>query len=123
MIHPYPDRVTFAHLVDLLTGAASLWVKFGGLTDQVRADHAAWREGRPAGIVLKLAISMFTGYLMWVIDGLVNHDWTVVVGQGFGVITTGILLTQTVVCARRIRHTQAVTPTAASTTAAASSRN
>ena len=111
-------------MVDLLTGAASLGVKFVGFPSQMRANHKARRQGLPAGMVQRLAAGMCAAYLLWVVDGLVNHDWTVVVGQGFGVITTGILVAQAVMCERRIRHAQAVvTPSAASTTAAASSRS
>ena len=110
-------------MVYMLTGAASLGVKFVGFPSQMRANHKARRQGLPAGMVQRLAAGMCAAYLLWVVDGLVNHDWTVVVGQGFGVITTGILVAQAVMCERRIRHAQAVTPSAASTTAAASSRS
>ena len=115
--------MTFAHLIDLLTGASSLGLKFVGFPSQMRANHKAWRQGLPAGMVWRLAAGMCAVYLLWVLDGLVNHDWTVVIGQGFGVLVTAPLAIQAILCDRRIRHAQASTPSTAPTAAAASSRN
>ena len=99
-------RVTFVHLIDLLTGAASLSVKFIGFPSQMRANHAAWRASLPAGLVWKAAAAMCASYALWVIHGLAVHDWVEIASQGFGVVTTGMLTAQAVMCARKARRRQ-----------------
>jgi lipid-A-disaccharide synthase-like uncharacterized protein len=93
----------FIHGIDVATGAASLGVKFIGLPSQIRANHTAWRESLPAGLVWKAATAMCLSYLLWVVHGIAHGDPVEIVSQGFGVITTAILAAQAVLCARRSR--------------------
>lgn len=77
------------HIFDVLTALASLGVKFIGFPAQIRAG----RQRRP-GLVWQLAAGMCASYLLWVVHGVMHHDWVEIISQGAGVITTAVLLVQ-----------------------------
>ena len=36
----------------------------------------------------------FLAYVLWTVHGILQDDWVLIVGQGIGIITTGMILYQ-----------------------------
>jgi hypothetical protein len=84
--------MTWIHLIDWATGAASFAVKFIGYPAQLRTGQRRRRGVSPA-----FAATMCISYALWVVHGLAGHDLTEVLSQGTGVLTTGVLLAQALI--------------------------
>lgn len=102
--------MTLVHLIDVLTALASLSVKVVGFPTQIREGHRALLARRRAGITWQAAAAMCVSYAVWVVHGLAVHDLVEVWGQGFGVLTTAVMLAQAAVCARRASEPAADAP-------------
>ncbi len=78
-------------IVGILTTVLSLSTKLIGFPDQIKKNHA---RKSTEGISSAFFILAFLSYLLWTIHGILQNDWVVYLGQGLGVITTGVILWQ-----------------------------
>lgn len=78
-------------ILGFMTAAVSILVKAIGLPDQIRKNHK--RKSTQGLSVAFFALSFFA-YLLWTIYGYAKGDWVVFYGQGFGMITMGIIAYQ-----------------------------
>jgi MtN3 and saliva related transmembrane protein len=81
-------------IVALLTAILSILVKVVGMPDQVKANY---RRKSTEGLSGWFLVCTLVSYGMWVIHGLMVHDMALVIGQGLGVIATGVIVGQMIV--------------------------
>ena len=81
--------MTFEGVISTLTVVASLATKVIGTPSQIRL--LLQTKNAESFSVLNNAI-VVTAYVLWTIHGYLQHDFTVMAGQGIGVITSGSLL-------------------------------
>ncbi|OGG44788.1 hypothetical protein A2841_02325 [Candidatus Kaiserbacteria bacterium RIFCSPHIGHO2_01_FULL_48_10] len=78
-------------IVGALTVILSLLTKVVGFPDQMRKNFN--RKSTEGVSTIFFAIS-FLSYVLWTLHGILQGDPVVYLGQGLGVITTGIILWQ-----------------------------
>ena len=78
-------------IIGVLTTILSLLTKLIGFPDQIKKNYTRKSTEGISGTFFLLA---FLSYLLWTIHGVVKNDWVVYLGQGLGVITTGVVLLQ-----------------------------
>ncbi|HEY4160557.1 MAG TPA: PQ-loop repeat-containing protein [Candidatus Saccharimonadales bacterium] len=78
-------------LISVLTTVVSVLVKVVGLPDQIKSNY---RRKSTDGLSAWFVLSAFVSYALWVVHGLLVHDWSLVIGQGLGVLTTGVIVWQ-----------------------------
>lgn len=83
--------LTLIGVVGFLTAAVSILVKFIGLPDQIRKNHR--RKSTEGLSVWFFALSVLA-YALWVFYGILKSDWVLILGQGFGMVTMGIIAYQ-----------------------------
>lgn len=81
-------------IVALLTTLLSVGVKVVGMPDQVKAN---FRRKSTEGLSSWFIVCTLISYAMWVVHGLMVHDMALVIGQGLGVVATGIIVWQMVI--------------------------
>ena len=84
-------KLDVAAAVAILTTILSVVVKVVGVPDQIKSNHI---RKSVEGLSVWFIFLSFFSYLMWMVHGLFIHDWSLIVGQGLGVITTGIIVGQ-----------------------------
>jgi len=82
---------TFAAIIGVLTVVMGILVKVIGFPDQIRKNH---QRKSTEGLSDTLMIMSVVGYSLWVIHGFLQGDWVLILGQGLGVITSGIIVCQ-----------------------------
>ena len=80
-----------AAIVAVLTVVFGVLVKFIGFPDQIRSNHK--RKSTEGLSTIFIILSVIT-YTLWTIHGYFQKDPVLVIGQGIGIITTGIILYQ-----------------------------
>lgn len=80
-------------IVALLTTIFSVIVKVVGFPDQIRSNYA---RKSTAGLSNWFVMSAFLSYVLWTVHGLLVHDWSLIIGQGLGVLTSGAIVWQIV---------------------------
>jgi uncharacterized protein with PQ loop repeat len=81
--------MTLEQIVATLTLVGSLSVKLIGFPSQIQKVQ---QTGSIKGIsVLYFSLSFVT-YTLWTVHGILKKDMTVVIGQGLGILASGILL-------------------------------
>jgi Sugar efflux transporter for intercellular exchange len=83
--------VTAEIIVAALTTVLSVAVKVIGLPDQIKSNYARKSTLGLSGWFVTLT---FFSYGCWTLDGIMQHNWTIIIGQGLGVLTTGVLACQ-----------------------------
>lgn len=83
--------IEFATVVALLTAVAGFTVKFVGLPDQIRQNH---KRRSTEGLSRAYWVFAFVSYALWTLHGYLQGDTVLLIGQGAGIITTGIILAQ-----------------------------
>lgn len=78
-------------VLGFLTAAVSILVKLIGLPDQIRKNY---ERKSTHGLSIPFFVLGFVAYLLWTIYGYLKQDWVVFFGQGFGMITMGIIAYQ-----------------------------
>lgn len=78
-------------IIGVLTAIVAVLVKVIGLPDQIRRNHT---RQSTEGLSTPFFALGFISYLLWTLYGFLKFDWTLVIGQGFGVITMGIIAYQ-----------------------------
>ena len=80
---------TFEAIISTLTLISTLSVKLIGFPSQIQKVRKA---GHLEGVSVVYFILGFVTYSLWTLHGIVKNDITVILGQGLGVIASGILL-------------------------------
>jgi uncharacterized protein with PQ loop repeat len=83
--------ITFAVIIGVLTTVLSIAVKVVGFPDQIKKNY---KRKSTEGLSVSFYILSFLVYILWVLHGILQKDWVVTLGQGLGVVTTGMILYQ-----------------------------
>jgi uncharacterized protein with PQ loop repeat len=83
--------ITILLVVAVLTTIFSFATKLIGFPDQIRKNYI---RKSTEGISSAFFVLSFLSYLLWTIHGFMVNDWVVYIGQGLGVLTTGIIIFQ-----------------------------
>lgn len=86
--------LTLAVVIGLLTTTLSILIKVIGFPDQIRKNY---KRKSTEGLSTTFYILSFITYSLWTIHGFLQKDWVVILGQGLGIITTGIIVYQIIV--------------------------
>jgi uncharacterized protein with PQ loop repeat len=84
-------NLTFAAVVGILTVVFGVIVKVVGFPAQMKTNHE--RKSTKGLSTTFMALSFIT-YSLWTLHGILQKDPVVYIGQGIGIITTGIILYQ-----------------------------
>jgi uncharacterized protein with PQ loop repeat len=84
-------EITFAVIIGFLTLVVGILVKIIGFPDQFRLN---FKRKSTKGVSSLFFILAFTSYLLWTIHGILQNDWVLIIGQGLGIFTTGIIVIQ-----------------------------
>ena len=85
------DSFTLASLIGFLTTIVAILVKVIGLPDQIKKIY---KRKSVEGISTVFFILAFVSYFLWTIHGIFQKDNVLIIGQGAGMVTTGIILGQ-----------------------------
>lgn len=77
--------------VGVVTVVVAILVKVIGLPDQIRKNH---KRQSTEGLSVPFFLMALLSYVLWTTYGLLRGDWVVALGQGVGVVTTGIIAYQ-----------------------------
>ncbi|HLD41820.1 MAG TPA: SemiSWEET family transporter [archaeon] len=83
--------VTFAAIGGLLTLIFGILVKIIGFPDQIKHNY---KRKSTTGLSTTFFILSFVTYSLWTLHGILQKDSVLAIGQGLGIITTGIVLWQ-----------------------------
>lgn len=78
-------------VVGVLTTIVAILVKVIGLPDQIRRNH---KRKLAQGLSTPFFALGLLSYFLWTLYGVLKSDWVLVIGQGFGMITMGIIAYQ-----------------------------
>jgi len=81
-------------LVAILATVFSVGVKIVGMPDQVKANFT---RKSTEGLSNWFIVCTLISYAMWVVHGLMVHDISLVIGQGLGVVATGVIVWQMII--------------------------
>jgi len=85
------DGLSIASVIAFLTTTVAILVKVVGLPDQIKKIY---KRKSTEGISTVFFILAFVSYLLWTIHGIFQKDNVLIIGQGAGMITTGIIIAQ-----------------------------
>ena len=85
------ESVTFIGVVSFLTLAIGILVKVIGLPDQIKKNY---KRKSTEGQATSFWVIAWLAYLLWTYYGILKNDGVIIIGQGLGVLTTGIILWQ-----------------------------
>lgn len=80
-----------AAIVGILTVAFGIIVKIIGFPDQIRKNY---NRKSTKGLSTTFIVLSFAAYALWTIHGVIRDDPVLIIGQGLGIITTGVILYQ-----------------------------
>ncbi len=80
-----------AIIVGVLTTVLSILVKIIGFPDQIRQNFI---RKSTEGVSTTFYILSFLVYILWTLHGVFENDWVVILGQGLGILTTGVIVYQ-----------------------------
>ncbi|HLD39508.1 MAG TPA: PQ-loop repeat-containing protein [archaeon] len=83
--------INFAVVIAFLTVIFGILAKVVGFPDQIRKNYKRKSTEGLSTIFIAIAV---VSYVLWTLHGLLINDWVLVVGQGLGIITTGIIALQ-----------------------------
>ncbi len=83
--------MTLLAIIGILTTVVAVLVKVLGLPDQIRKNY---NRKSPDGLSSPFIVLGFISYLLWTFYGALKSDLVLVIGQGVGVITMGIIVYQ-----------------------------
>jgi len=78
-------------VVGVVTTIISILVKIIGLPDQIRKNY---QRKSISGLSVPFFILGFVSYALWTVYGLLKRDWVLILGQGAGMVTMGIIAYQ-----------------------------
>lgn len=82
---------SLAGIVSILTIFFGVVVKIVGFPAQMKTNH---QRKSTKGLSTMFMVLSFTTYIFWTLHGILQKDPVVYIGQGIGIITTGIILYQ-----------------------------
>jgi len=82
---------TLAAIIAFLTTVLTILIKVVGFPDQIKKNYT---RKSTEGISTWFYVLSFITYIMWTLHGIMQNDWVVILGQGLGIITTGIIVYQ-----------------------------
>lgn len=91
------NMLNIALIIGLLTTVLSILVKVIGFPDQIRKNH---QRRSTEGVSTLFYVLSFLVYMLWTIHGIFQKDWVIILGQGLGIITTGIVIYQIILYRR-----------------------
>jgi len=77
--------------VGVVTTVVSILVKIIGLPDQIRKNY---QRKSTLGLSTPFFVLGMASYTLWTLYGALKHDWVLILGQGVGMITMGIIAWQ-----------------------------
>ena len=89
---------TFAITIGILTVIFGILAKIVGFPDQIKKNY---QRRSTEGLSTAMIVIGVIGYSLWTIHGVLQGDWVLIVGQGLGIVTTGIILIQIVLYRRK----------------------
>ncbi|KKQ88315.1 MAG: hypothetical protein UT12_C0022G0006 [Candidatus Curtissbacteria bacterium GW2011_GWC2_38_9] len=92
------DGLTIASVIGFLTTTVAIFVKVIGLPDQIKKIY---KRKSTEGISTIFFLLAFVSYFLWTIHGIYQKDNVLIIGQGAGMITTGIILGQILIYRNR----------------------
>jgi len=87
----YLQTISFAGVIGFLTLVIGILVKVIGLPDQMKKNY---KRKSTEGLSTWFMILSLIAYSLWTIHGILQKDMVLVLGQGLGIITVGIILYQ-----------------------------
>lgn len=87
-----------AVIIGLLTTILSILIKVVGFPDQIRKNYT---RKSTEGLSTWFYVLSFSTYVLWTLHGFFQKDWVVILGQGLGIITTGIIVYQILIYRKR----------------------
>jgi len=86
--------ITFAAIIGVLTVTIGILVKILGFPAQFRLNYKSKSTKGFSTLFISLA---FISYILWTTHGILQNDWVLILGQGVGIITTAMIVTQVIV--------------------------
>ncbi len=85
-------------IIGLLTTVLSILIKVVGFPDQIKKNY---KRKSTEGLSTWFYVLSFITYTLWTLHGFLQKDWVVILGQGLGIITTGIIVYQILIYRKR----------------------
>jgi uncharacterized protein with PQ loop repeat len=85
------DKTLLVGIIGTSTVIIATLVKIIGLPDQIRKN---FKRKSTEGLSVPFFLLGLLSYILWTVYGLLQNDIVVALGQGFGVITMGIIAYQ-----------------------------
>lgn len=85
------QTISFASVVGFLTLVVGILVKIIGLPDQIRKNY---NRKSTEGLSTTFIILALASYSLWTLHGILRNDIVLIIGQGLGIFTTGIIIWQ-----------------------------
>ena len=83
--------IDFAAIIAALTIIFGVVVKVIGFPDQIRKNY---NRKSTKGLSTTFIVLSFAAYALWTMHGIIRDDPVLIIGQGLGIITTGVILYQ-----------------------------
>ena len=83
--------MAIASIIGVLTVIMGILVKIIGFPDQVIKIH---NRRSIEGLSTTFFVMTFISYVLWTLHGIFRGDWVVIIGQGLGVLTSGVIVGQ-----------------------------
>lgn len=84
-------NLNIAAIVAVLTIIFGIIVKVVGFPDQMRSNY---KRKSTKGLSTTFMVLSFITYSLWTLHGFFQKDAVLAIGQGVGIITTGIIIYQ-----------------------------
>lgn len=88
------SNISFVVIIGILTVVMGVVVKIVGFPDQFRINL---KNKSTKGLSTLFYILAFVSYLLWTTHGVIKNDWVLIIGQGVGIITTGMIVWQIII--------------------------
>ena len=87
-------QITFAVIIGILTVIVGILVKVLGFPDQFIKNY---KRKSTKHLSTVLYILTFVSYILWPMHGILQKDWVLIAGQGFGIIIAGMIVVQIII--------------------------
>jgi uncharacterized protein with PQ loop repeat len=86
--------ISLAVIIGTLTLIIGVVVKIIGFPDQFRIN---FKRKSTQGVSTLFYVLAFVSYLLWTVHGFFQNDLVLIIGQGVGIITTGMIVIQIII--------------------------
>jgi len=83
--------ITFAIIIGILTVTIGILVKVLGFPHQFMKNY---KKKSTEGLSTVFILLAFVSYTLWTIHGYLQNDLVLIIGQGVGILTTGMIVFQ-----------------------------